>query len=182
MKISGSLEGIYVNFALEKGGLRKISEINAISTHPPPANIKWTFPKVYSDWAPRLKKSDLGFPNPRWFFKQVYSKSNQLICLRSPKNRRFCKSGTWHEKNFTRPFDENQVNTCFTFQQVLYFATLWIDILFVDSTFFLPECTCMRGSASSLQTMLHEMIMTSCFLTGFPWWMSLYLRDNTFSL
>ena len=40
MKISGSHEGVYVNFALEKGGRRKISDFNAISTHPPPANIK----------------------------------------------------------------------------------------------------------------------------------------------
>ncbi len=30
----------------------------------------------------------------------------------------------------------NQVKTCFTFQQVLYFATLWIGILLVHSTFF----------------------------------------------
>ena len=30
----------------------------------------------------------------------------------------------------------NQVNTCFTFQQALYFATLWIGILLVNSTFF----------------------------------------------
>ena len=30
----------------------------------------------------------------------------------------------------------NQVNTCFTFQQVLYFATLWKGILLVHSTFF----------------------------------------------
>ena len=31
----------------------------------------------------------------------------------------------------------NQVNTCFTFQQVLYFATIWIGILLlVHSTFF----------------------------------------------
>ena len=41
---SGSHEGVYVNFALEKGGLWKISEFIAISTHPPPANIKWIFP------------------------------------------------------------------------------------------------------------------------------------------
>ncbi len=46
MKISGSHEGVYVNFTLEKGGLQKISEFIAISTHPDPANIKWTFPKV----------------------------------------------------------------------------------------------------------------------------------------
>ncbi len=38
--ISGSHEGVYVNFALEKGGRRKMSEFIAISTHPPPANIK----------------------------------------------------------------------------------------------------------------------------------------------
>ncbi len=30
----------------------------------------------------------------------------------------------------------NQANTCFTFQQVFYFATLWIGILLVHSTFF----------------------------------------------
>ncbi len=40
MKISGLHEEVCVNFALEKGGLRKISEFIAISTHPPPANIK----------------------------------------------------------------------------------------------------------------------------------------------
>ncbi len=32
-----------------------------------------------------------------------------------------------------------KVTTCFTFQQVLYFATLWICILLVSSI-FLPEC------------------------------------------
>ncbi len=46
MKISGSHEGVYVNFAIKKGGLRKISEFIAISTPPPPANIKWTFPRI----------------------------------------------------------------------------------------------------------------------------------------
>ncbi len=30
----------------------------------------------------------------------------------------------------------NQINTCFTFQQVLYLASLWIGILLVHSTFF----------------------------------------------
>ncbi len=30
----------------------------------------------------------------------------------------------------------NQINTCFTYQQVLYLASLWIGILLVHSTFF----------------------------------------------
>ncbi len=36
----------------------------------------------------------------------------------------------------TLTIELNQVNTCFTIQQVLYFATLWIGILLVHSTFF----------------------------------------------
>ncbi len=40
MKIFGSHEGLYVNFVLEKGSRRKISEFITISTHPPPADIK----------------------------------------------------------------------------------------------------------------------------------------------
>ncbi len=44
MKISGSHKEVYVNFAHEKGVYEKISEFIAISTHPPPANIKWAFP------------------------------------------------------------------------------------------------------------------------------------------
>ena len=40
MKISGSHQGVYVNYALEKGGLRKISEFIAIPTLPSPVNIK----------------------------------------------------------------------------------------------------------------------------------------------
>ena len=40
MKISGPREGVYVNFALDKGGVRKISEFIAISTHPLPVNVK----------------------------------------------------------------------------------------------------------------------------------------------
>ncbi len=49
------------------------------------------------------------------------------------------KENTPHLKR-TLTIELNQVNTCFTFQQVLYFATLWIGILLVNSTFFLPEC------------------------------------------
>ncbi len=41
MKISGSKEGVYVNFALEQGGLGTFSEFIEISTHPPPDNIKF---------------------------------------------------------------------------------------------------------------------------------------------
>ena len=39
-KISGSHEGVYVNFALEKAGLPKISEFITISTQPPATNVK----------------------------------------------------------------------------------------------------------------------------------------------
>ena len=51
----------------------------------------------------QTKKIGLGHPNPRRFLKQVYSKSNHFFCLGSSKNRRFCKSGTWHEQTFSFP-------------------------------------------------------------------------------
>ncbi len=35
----------------------------------------------------------------------------------------------------------NQINTYFTFQQVLYLASLWIGILLVHSTFFIRVYT-----------------------------------------
>ncbi len=57
MKISGSHEGVYVNFVLEKGGRWKMSEFIALSTHPPPADVKWTFPKGWSNFP-------YGFLNP----------------------------------------------------------------------------------------------------------------------
>ncbi len=45
------------------------------------------------------------------------------------------KENTPHLKgNLT--IELNQVNTCFPFQQVLYFASIWMDILLVKSTFF----------------------------------------------
>ncbi len=44
------------------------------------------------------------------------------------------KENTPHLKR-TLTIGLNQVNTCFTFQQVFYFATLWICILLVLATF-----------------------------------------------
>ncbi len=44
------------------------------------------------------------------------------------------KENTPHLKE-TLTIELNQVNT-FTYQQVLYFATLWLGILLVHSTFF----------------------------------------------
>ena len=44
----------------------------------------------------------------------------------------------------------NQVNTCFTFQQVLYFATLWIGIILVHSTFFYQSVKKCHGYNDSL--------------------------------
>ena len=45
------------------------------------------------------------------------------------------KENTLHLKG-TLTIEINQVNTCFTFQQVLYFVGLWIGILSIHSTFF----------------------------------------------
>ena len=44
------------------------------------------------------------------------------------------KRNTPHLKR-TLTIGLNQVNTCFTFQQVFYFATFWIGILLVHATF-----------------------------------------------
>ncbi len=46
------------------------------------------------------------------------------------------KENTPHLKG-TLAIQLNQVNTCFTFQQVLYFASIWIGILLVKLTFFI---------------------------------------------
>ncbi len=50
------------------------------------------------------------------------------------------KENTPHLKG-TLTIELNHVNTCFIFQQVLYFALIWIGILLVHSTFFLPKCS-----------------------------------------
>ncbi len=75
-----------------------------------------------------------------------------------------CKS---HLRSGTLTIEINQVNTCFTFQQVLYFSSLWIGILSIHSTFFtrvyqrfIPTLLCRCG--------LH---------TWLPYWSSLSCRN-----
>ncbi len=51
MKIYFPMQGVYKYIWLTEGGLGNILRFSKISTHPPPAYIKWTFPYNHSKYS-----------------------------------------------------------------------------------------------------------------------------------
>ncbi len=80
------------------------------------------------------------------------------------------KENTPHLKG-TLTIELNQDNTCFTFQQVFYFATLWTGILLVHSTFFYQSVALALTCALAAMTVsFSEMLQWHIWHFVRCWW------------